>query len=92
MKMNLKVRMKNAWFWVGVGGVVLAAMGISAETLTSWYAVWEAIVNLVQNPYMLFSVALALLGVFVDPTTSGVGDSLQALTYSEPKKDTLEEE
>lgn len=28
---------------------------------------------------------LGMLGVVVDPTTKGVGDSAQALTYTEPK-------
>jgi phi LC3 family holin len=87
MKMNLKVRIKNPYFWVGVIGVILTAMGISPEMLTSWGAVWEATVNLVQNPFMIGSVIIALLGIFVDPTTAGIGDSSQALTYPEPKKD-----
>ncbi len=32
----------------------------------------------------LFMV-LSILGIVVDPTTDGVGDSKQALTYTEPK-------
>ena len=87
MKMNLKVRIKNPYFWVGVIGVILTAMGINPEMLTSWGAVWEAIVNLLQNPFMIGSVIIALLGIFVDPTTAGISDSSQALAYLEPKKD-----
>lgn len=86
LKMNLVVRMKNPWFWVGIAGTVLVAMGVSPETLNSWTAVRDAFVALIQNPYMLGSVALALLGNFVDPTTSGIGDSAQALSYQQPKK------
>ena len=33
----------------------------------------------------LFAV-LAILGIVVDPTTDGVGDSAQAMTYTEPRK------
>ena len=84
--MNIKVRIKNPWFWVGLVGVILSAMGISAETLTSWGAVGKALIDLVTNPFMLGSVAIAVLGVFVDPTTAGVGDSDQAMTYTEPKR------
>lgn len=87
MKMNLKVRVKNPWFWIGLGGVILTAMGISPETLTSWGAVYVALENLFGNPFMLFSVLIAVLGVFIDPTTNGVTDSEQALTYTSPKKD-----
>jgi phi LC3 family holin len=87
MRLNWTVRAKNPWFWVTLGGVILAAMGISPEMFTSWGAVWDAIKNLVSNPYMLGCVILAVLGVFIDPTTKGMGDSSQALTYKKPKED-----
>ena len=87
MKMKIKVRMKNPWFWVSLGGIVLTAMGVSADTFTSWAAVIEQGKALVSNPFMLVSVALAVLGVFVDPTTAGVSDSKQALGYDAPKRD-----
>ena len=87
MKINIPVRFKNPWFWVGLGGVILSAMGVSPEMLTSWSAVWESVVNLFGNPFMLGSVILAVLGVFVDPTTAGIGDSTRALTYKNPSKE-----
>lgn len=86
MKINWKVRAKNPWFWVGVGGVILTAMGISPEMLTSWGAVANAFLALIKNPFMLGSVVLAILGIFVDPTTAGISDSKQAMTYTEPNK------
>ena len=86
LNLNLKVRMKNPWFWVGVAGTVLMATGVSPEMFTSWGILWENIVSLVQNPFMLGSVALTVLGIFVDPTTNGVSDSEQAMTYEKPKK------
>ena len=79
--------MKNPWFWVSLGGIILTAMGVSADMFTSWGAVIEQAKALVSNPFMLVSVALAVLGVFVDPTTAGVSDSAQALSYEEPKRD-----
>lgn len=87
MKMNWKVRAKNPWFWVSLGGIILAAMGVSADMFTSWGAVIAQAKALISNPFMLVSVALAVLGVFVDPTTAGVSDSAQALGYEKPKKD-----
>ena len=87
MKINIPVRLKNPWFWVGLVGIILTAMGVSPEMLTSWDILWGNILDLIKNPFMLGSVALAVLGVFVDPTTNGVGDSKQALTYTKPKKD-----
>ena len=87
MKINIPVRFKNPWFWVGLCGTILASMGVSPEMFTSWGAVWEAVVNLINNPFMLVSVILAVLGVFVDPTTSGISDSKRALSYKSPVKE-----
>ena len=86
MKINLAVRVKNPWFWISLGGVILAAMGVSPEMFTSWNAVWDAVVELFMNPFKLGCVVLAVMGVFIDPTTAGVGDSLLAMTYEKPKK------
>lgn len=72
--MNKNNRYKNPYFWIGLVGVILTAMGVSAETLTSWGALYEAIVNLCKNPFLIASVAVAIVGVFVDPTTSGLHD------------------
>ena len=87
MKINFIVRAKNPWFWVGLGGTILAAMGVSPEIFTSWGAVWEAICSLCSSPFQIGCVVLAVLGVFVDPTTAGVSDSTRALTYKNPSKE-----
>lgn len=87
MKINFLVRIKNPWFWVGLVGTILAAMGVSPEMFTSWSAVWDAICSLFSNPFQIGCVVLAVLGVFVDPTTDGVGDSTRALTYTAPNKE-----
>ncbi len=87
MKLNFKVRVKNPWFWVGLIGIILTAMGISPESLTSWQVLADNIVSLVKNPFMLGCVFVAVLGVFVDPTTAGITDSIQAMTYTKPKRD-----
>lgn len=84
--MNFTVRFKNPWFWVGILGVVFTAAGISPESITSWGILKAQIFDLLNNPYMLFSVFVAVLGVFIDPTTGGVKDSKQALTYNKPKR------
>ena len=87
MKINFLVRSKNPWFWVGLVGTILAAMGVSPEMFTSWEAVWDAICSLFSNPFQIGCVVLAVLGVFVDPTTDGIGDSTRAMTYTTPNKE-----
>ena len=88
MKINLKVRVKNPWFWVGLFSVILTAIGVEPESLTSWQAVLDMLVAFINNPFIIITTAIAVLSVFVDPTTKGIGDSSQAMTYTTPKKKT----
>lgn len=83
---NWRVRIKNKAFWVAfipavlmVAQNVLAFCGVSfdATTLSN---------ELVALVGAVFSV-LALLGVVNDPTTAGMSDSKQALSYDKPKDD-----
>lgn len=87
MKINIPVRLKNPWFWIGLMGVIMTAMGVSPEMFTSWELVWQSFVGLVSNPFMLGSVVFAVMGVFIDPTTSGICDSSRALSYKTPAKE-----
>lgn len=91
MKVNIPVRMKNPWFWVGVMSVAITAIGVDPQTFTSWAAVWEGIKAVLSNPVQLVTMCLAVLSVFIDPTTAGVSDSEKALTYSTPRKDSHED-
>lgn len=86
MNMNIKVRVRNPWFWVGVVSVAITAIGVDPQTFTSWAAVWEGIKAVISNPVQLVTMCLAVLSVFIDPTTAGVTDSKTALTYTAPKK------
>lgn len=84
-KLNIPVRFRNPWFWVSLVGVILTAMGISPDMLTSWAAVGQAFKDLISNPFMLCTVAVSILGVFIDPTTKSIGDSDRALHYHSPE-------
>lgn len=87
MKVNIPVRMKNPWFWVGVASVAITAIGVDPQTFTSWSAVWMGIKAVLGNPVQLVTMCLAVLSVFIDPTTAGVSDSERALGYSAPSKE-----
>ena len=84
MKINWKVRVKNPYFWIGLVGVIMTAMGVSPEMFTSWSAVGNQLLEFVSNPFMIGSVIVAVIGVLVDPTTTGLSDSTRALSYDEP--------
>ena len=87
LKINLPVRMRNIWFWIGLCGTILTAMNVSPEMFTSWDLVWAEAVALLSNPFRLGCVVIAIIGVFVDPTTKGIGDSTRALGYTKPNED-----
>jgi len=80
---NWKVRIKNKIFWVTLIPLLallvqqVAAIFGAALDLT---ALQEQLVAIVGTVFAI----LALLGVVVDPTTEGVGDSERAMGYEEP--------
>ncbi len=91
MKINWKVRIKNPAFWVqlviSVFAPIFAYMGITAEDMTTWQGVGEMLFSAVSNPYVLFLVLVSVYNAVIDPTTYGIGDSKNALSYEEPRKE-----
>ena len=82
---NWNVRFKNKTFWLALIPAsfvllqaILALFGVSFDcTLLQ-----EKLLAIVHAVFVL----LTLLGVVTDPTTEGISDSSQALSYQEPKK------
>lgn len=90
MKINWKIRFKNPVFIaqliMAVILPILGYMGITAADLNTWQALGNVLVGAISNPYVLGLVVVSVWQSINDPTTSGVTDSAQALTYTEPKK------
>ena len=86
MKINWIARIKNKNFWVTLVPAVLLLVQTIAAVFGFTLDFGELGNQLLSVVNALFAV-LALLGVVTDPTTSGLGDSKQALTYTEPKKE-----
>lgn len=86
MKINWTVRFKNKAFWLAlIPAVLLLIQVVAAPFGYSWdFVVLNQQLTAIVNA--VFSV-LAILGVAVDMTTAGLGDSQRALGYSEPFKD-----
>jgi phi LC3 family holin len=89
MKINWKVRVKNPVFWVSITlavmSPILAYLGISWESITTWGALWDIFVQAVKNPVIVVAVICSVYGAIIDPTTKGLSDSEQAMTYTTPK-------
>lgn len=88
---NWKVRFKNPVFIaqliLSILTPILTYMGITVQDLTSWGMVFNTLQCAVANPYVLGLIIVSVWNALNDPTTSGLGDSANALTYSSPKKD-----
>ncbi len=91
MSINWKVRIKNPVFWaqvaVAIVAPILAGLGLQWEDMTTWATFGDALVKAVMNPVIVVSVIVSLWGIINDPTTKGLSDSAQAMTYTEPKQE-----
>ena len=82
---NWTVRLKNKNFWISFLPALLLLIQVVAAVFgfeLQLDGIGEKLLDVVNA---LFAV-LALLGIVTDPTTSGVSDSAQALTYDKPKE------
>ena len=83
---NWKVRLKNKNFWLALIPALLLLIQAVAYVFGFSLDLSELGDKLLAVVNALFAV-LALLGIVTDPTTKGVSDSTQALTYDKPKDD-----
>lgn len=85
MKINWKVRIKNKNFWITIIPAVLLiiqpVLTLCGVTIDLG-EIGNALLAIVDAVF----VVLALLGIVTDPTTKGVSDSTQAMTYEKPKE------
>ena len=86
MNINWIARVKNKNFWVTLIPAVLLLIQSIAAVFGFTLDFGELGNQLLSVVNALFAV-LAILGIVTDPTTAGIGDSKQALTYTEPKKE-----
>lgn len=85
MRINWKVRIMSKAFWLAfIPALLLLVQVCAAPFGYTWdFGVLNAQLAAIVNA--LFAV-LAILGIVADPTTKGMGDSKQALEYTEPKE------
>ena len=87
MKLNWKVRFKNK-VWLGSFLSLIVGFVYSMLALFDVFPeVTQSLVLQLMNQVLTF---LGLIGVIVDPTTAGIGDSERAMTYVEPWDDNID--
>lgn len=82
---NWLVRIKNKQFWLTLIPAVLLLIQVIAAVfgyMLDFGALGNKLLAVVNA---LFAV-LTILGIVTDPTTKGVSDSAQAMTYEKPKE------
>ncbi|MBR2663332.1 MAG: phage holin [Clostridia bacterium] len=87
MKLNWKVRFKNK---VWLGSFLSLIVGFVYSMLALFDVFPQVTQNLVVQLLNQVLTFLGLIGVIVDPTTAGLGDSDRAMSYTEPWDDNAE--
>ena len=82
---NWEVRIKNKNFWLSLIPAVILLIQVVAAPFGLELDLGELGNQLLAIVNAIFAV-LVIIGIVEDPTTAGIGDSSQALTYTEPKK------
>ena len=89
MKINWKVRFKNVTWLTMFFSLII---GFVFNILKMFDIVPAITENQIMNVVSQVLTFLGLIGVLVDPTTAGIGDSNRAMSYEEPWVDPVEEE
>lgn len=82
---NWRVRIRNKAFWVAIIPAVIVLIQVVAAVFGYTLDLGELGNKLIAVVNSVF-VVLSILGVVNDPTTSGLSDSKQAMTYELPKE------
>ena len=81
---NWKVRIKNKLFWCElIPALALVIQAVAA--VFGWTLDFTTLIGKLLAVVDAVFALLVILGIVVDPTTEGVRDSKQAMTYDEPK-------
>lgn len=84
LKINFLARAKNKLFWMALIPALFLLVQMVAAIFGFNFDLSELQGRVVAAVDALFAV-LVILGVVVDPTTEGLGDSAQAMTYTRPR-------
>ena len=84
MQINWKVRFQNKTFLTGLISLVVVFIYDLLQLLEIAPPVTQSAVMQVAEGILMI---LGMVGVIADPTTNGLSDSKQAMTYTSPKKD-----
>jgi len=80
---NWKVRIRNKQFWMSlIPAMALVVQAVAA--VFGWELDFSSLTGKILTVVDAVFAVLVILGIVVDPTTAGVGDSERAMGYEEP--------
>lgn len=83
MNINWKVRLRSGPFWVGLISLVLTFV---YTVLNMAGVVPQIDQRQIMDVIVMLLQIFSFVGVVTDPTTKGLSDSEQAMTYQKPKE------
>jgi len=87
---NWNVRIRNKQFWRSL----IPALALAVQAVAALFGFTIDLTTLIGKIIAVVDAVfavLAILGIVVDPTTAGVGDSARAMRYEEPWVDPVED-
>ena len=85
MKINWKIRLMNKNFWIAIIPAILLLVQVVAAVFGYTLDLGDLGNKLLAVVNAAFAV-MSILGIVTDPTTVGLSDSDNAMTYTEPKR------
>lgn len=83
---NWRVRIRNKNFWM----TLIPALLLLAQGIADMFGYNLELGNVGDKALTVVNavfVVLTILGIVTDPTTDGIADSQQAMTYTAPRKE-----
>ena len=84
MNINWKLRLKNK---ATMTALVMAMVALVYQVLGVCGVVTRVAQDQVTTIISMVINILCLLGIVVNPTTKGIGDSVRAMSYDKPRKE-----
>lgn len=84
MQINWKVRLKSKQFWMALVPAAFMFIQMVGAIFGIEYDFTELSMKILAAIDALF-IVLMIIGIVTDPTTKGMSDSDQAMTYEQPR-------
>ena len=63
---NKNPKLRNPYFYISIIGLIFSAAGVDFNSLTNWYLLGKALLDIFSNPVSTLAVVTALVGIWND--------------------------